>query len=109
MVKFCYTSNYTKESEEDIGIDIIPVLLIYAVMFTLADKYNIIELKVLLVNKYLEYLVNNLNVSNFLLLISEVYNSILPSVRGLYNYALAFIKEKFSGFLSLLDTKERFN
>jgi hypothetical protein len=78
-------------------------------MFTLADKYNIKELKVLLVNKYLEYLAKNLNVSNFLLLIPKVYNSISPSIRGLCNCTLAFTREKLLRFLSLSNAKEKSN
>jgi hypothetical protein len=105
MVEFFYTSDYFEESEEeDTGTDMIPVLLIYAAMFTLADKYDNKELKVLSANKYLEYLAKNLNVSNFSLLISGVYNSISPSARGLCDRALAFAREKLPGLLSLLNT-----
>ncbi|PCD20048.1 hypothetical protein AU210_016499 [Fusarium oxysporum f. sp. radicis-cucumerinum] len=107
MVEFFYTSDYTEESEEeDTGTDTIPVLLIHAAMFTLADKYDIEELKVLSANKYSEYLAKNPNVSNFLLSISEVYNSTPPSARGLRDRALAFAREKLPGFLSLSDAKQ---
>ncbi|KAI8401919.1 hypothetical protein FOFC_17224 [Fusarium oxysporum] len=110
MVEFFYTSDYTEESEEeDTGIDTIPVLLIHAAMFTLADKCDIEELKVLSANKYSECLMKNPNVSNFLLSISEVYNSIPPSARGLRDRALAFAREKLPGFLSLSDAKQEFD
>ncbi|KAH7184506.1 hypothetical protein DER44DRAFT_816960 [Fusarium oxysporum] len=100
MVEFFYTSDYTEGSEEeDTGTDTIPVLLIHAAMFTLADKYDIEELKALSANKYSECLTKNPNVSNFLLSISEVYNSTPPSARGF----------KLPGFLSLSDAKEEFD
>lgn len=107
---FFYTGDYTEEpKEEDIDEDAISILSVYIVIFVLADKYNIEELIVLLVKKYLENLIKNPDISNFLLFISEVYNSILTSLRGLYNYALAFTKEKLFRLLTLLDIKEQFN
>jgi speckle-type POZ protein len=110
MVEFFYTSDYTEESEEeDTGTDTIPVLSIHAAMFTLADKYDIEELKVLSANKYSEYLTKNSNVTNFLLSISEVYNSTPPSERGLRDRALAFAREKLPRFLSLSDAKDEFD
>ncbi|EGU75953.1 hypothetical protein FOXB_13536 [Fusarium oxysporum f. sp. conglutinans Fo5176] len=110
MVEFFYTSDYTEESEEeDTGTDTIPILLIHAAMFTLADKYDIEDLKALSANKYSECLTKNPNVSNFLLSISEVYNSTPPSARGLRDHALAFAREKLPGFLSLSDAKQEFD
>jgi hypothetical protein len=110
MVEFFYTSDYTGESEEkDTGTDTIPVLIIHAAMFTLADKYDIEELKVLSANKYPEYLAKNPNVSNFLLSISEVYNSTPPFARELRDHALAFAREKLPEFLSLPNAKKEFD
>ncbi|EWZ77926.1 hypothetical protein FOXG_21399 [Fusarium oxysporum f. sp. lycopersici 4287] len=110
MVEFFYTSDYTEVfEEEDTGTDTIPVLLIHVAMFTLADKYDIEELKVLSANKYSECLTKNPNVSNFLLSISEVYNSTPPSARGLRDRALAFAREKLPEFLSLSDARQEFD
>jgi hypothetical protein len=107
MVEFFYTSDYTEESEEkDTDTDTTPVLLIHAAMFTLADKYDIEELKVESAKKYSEYLGKNSNVSDFLLSIPEVYNSTPSSARGLRDRALAFAREKLPEFLSLSDAKE---
>lgn len=110
MVEFFYTSDYTEVfEEEDTGTDTIPVLLIHVAMFTLADKYDIEDLKALSANKYSECLTKNPNVSNFLLSISEVYNSTPPSARGLRDRALAFAREKLPEFLSLSDARQEFD
>ncbi|KAJ4176988.1 hypothetical protein NW759_017477, partial [Fusarium solani] len=110
MVDFFYTGDYTEESEEeDTGEDTTPVLSVHAAMFALADKYNIDELSVLSEKKYSENLTKNPDVFNFLLSISEVYNSTPTSSRGLRDRALAFAREKLPGFLTLSDTKAEFD
>ncbi|KAL6405391.1 Kelch-like protein 21 [Ilyonectria robusta] len=80
MVDFFYTGDYAEESEEE----------------DTAKKYS-------------ENLTKNPDVSNFLLSISEVYNSTPTSSRGLRDHALAFAREKLPGFLTSLDAKERFD
>lgn len=110
MVDFFYTGDYAEESEEeDTGEDAIPVLSVHVAMFALADKYDIEELTVLSAKKYSENLTKNPDVSNFLLSISEVYNSTRTSSRGLRDRALAFARERLPGFLTSLDAKERFD
>ncbi|KAH6985582.1 BTB/POZ protein, partial [Ilyonectria destructans] len=110
MVDFFYTGDYTDEpKEENTGKDAIPVLSVHAAMFALADKYNIEELTVLSAKKYSENVIKNPDISNFLLSISEVYNSTLTSSRGLRHRALAFARAKLPGFLALSDGKEEFD
>ncbi|KAH8658921.1 BTB/POZ protein [Ilyonectria robusta] len=110
MVDFFYTGDYTGESEEDnTSEDAIPILSIHATMFALADKYNMEELRVLSAKKYSENLKKNPDVVNFLLSISEVYNSTPTYSRGLCDPALAFARERLPEFLTSSDAKEWFD
>ncbi|KAL6406003.1 hypothetical protein AUP68_10561 [Ilyonectria robusta] len=109
MVDFFYTGDYTGESEDNTSEDAIPILSVHTTMFALADKYNMEELRVLSAKKYSENLKKNPDVVNFLLSISEVYNSTPTSSRGLRDPALAFARERLPESLTSSDAKEWFD
>ncbi|KAH7114703.1 hypothetical protein B0J13DRAFT_460057, partial [Dactylonectria estremocensis] len=111
LVDYLYTGDYSEKlNEADIDDeDHQCELSFHAVMFALANKYDIEGLEALSAKKYAKELRKDSDVSNFLLSIPDVYNLTPGSSRGLRDLALEFAREKLGAFLTSTEAQDVFN